>query len=103
MEDITPTRVLPPSFEEKTLDRALDAIAAAIGAENVSRNNSYGCLDGPQGQKYYGDYWPMGESDEHTPSAAIRPVSVEEIQAVLKIANQYELPLWTVSRGKNLG
>jgi UDP-N-acetylenolpyruvoylglucosamine reductase len=31
------------------------------------------------------------------------PRNIEEIKAVLKIANDYKIPLWTFSRGKNLG
>jgi len=36
------------------------------------------------------------------PSGAVAPASVEEVQAVLKVANKYKLPLWTVSTGKNM-
>jgi 4-cresol dehydrogenase (hydroxylating) len=35
-----------------------------------------------------------------TPSAAL-PASVDEIQAVLRIATEYRIPLWTVSTGRN--
>lgn len=31
------------------------------------------------------------------------PKSIEEIQGVLQIANEYKIPVWTFSRGKNLG
>lgn len=33
----------------------------------------------------------------------LSPSSVPELQAVLKIANKYVIPVWTISRGKNLG
>ena len=39
----------------------------------------------------------------HHPAGAIAPTSVEEVQAAVRIANQYRLPLWPISRGKNLG
>jgi 4-cresol dehydrogenase (hydroxylating) len=32
-----------------------------------------------------------------------RPRRVEEVQAIIRIANQHKTPLWPVSRGKNLG
>lgn len=38
-----------------------------------------------------------------TPSAVIAPASVEEVQAVVRIANEHGLKLWPISRGKNLG
>lgn len=31
------------------------------------------------------------------------PSSVEELQAALKVVNEFKIPVWTVSRGKNLG
>ncbi|KAG4282233.1 hypothetical protein FPRO04_13354 [Fusarium proliferatum] len=31
------------------------------------------------------------------------PASVEEVRAILHVANQFNIPLWTFSRGKNLG
>lgn len=31
------------------------------------------------------------------------PASMDELRRVLGIANKYALPLWTISRGKNLG
>ncbi|MCB9757201.1 MAG: FAD-binding oxidoreductase [Candidatus Omnitrophica bacterium] len=36
-------------------------------------------------------------------SAFVWPKSVEEIQAILKVANQQKLAIWTCSRGKNWG
>jgi hypothetical protein len=37
------------------------------------------------------------------PSAAVRPKNVEELRGVLKISNEFGIPVWTFSRGKNLG
>lgn len=31
------------------------------------------------------------------------PASTEELQKVLEVANKFAIPLWTFSRGKNLG
>lgn len=31
------------------------------------------------------------------------PGSVDDLRAALKIANEYKIPVWVVSRGKNLG
>lgn len=33
----------------------------------------------------------------------ISPSSVEQLQAALKIVNEFKTPIWTISRGKNLG
>lgn len=97
-------RVLPPSFDEAMFDEAMDALAAVVGSDNVSRDSSHGSLEGPAGELYYGDVWPLGEgSADHTPSGAVRPKLVEEVQEIVKVASRYKLPLWTISRGKNLG
>ena len=45
----------------------------------------------------------LEEQNNTTASAALQPKSVEEIQGVLKIANKHKIPLWTISRGRNLG
>ncbi|KAK3953468.1 hypothetical protein QBC32DRAFT_118812 [Pseudoneurospora amorphoporcata] len=96
-------RVLPPSFDINTFDKVMDAMATIVGSDNVSRDSFHGNLGGPGGELFYGDIWPMGDTTDHTPSGAIRPKSVDEVQEIVKVANRYKLPLWTVSRGKNLG
>src|SRR4051812_24231892 len=95
----TKERVLPDCFDAKAFDEAMDAMATIVGGSNISRTNAHGNLEGPAGELFYGDVWPMGDDTDHTPSGAIRPQTVEEVQAVVKIATQYKLPLWTVSRG----
>ena len=97
-----PNRVLPPGFSEQAFDEALDTISKVVGSENVSRDASNGNLPGPSGEVIYGDVWPMSEV-ARTPSGAIRPATTEEVQKVVKAAAEYGLPLWTISRGKNLG
>ncbi|MFY9690950.1 MAG: FAD-binding oxidoreductase [Candidatus Acidiferrales bacterium] len=90
-------RVLPPGVSGDAFERALGAFARAIGDEWVVRDGE------PLAE--YRDPFAFASSDarEFAPSAGLRPVSVEEIQAIVKIANEYKIPLWTVSRGKNLG
>src|SRR5271169_4814520 len=45
----------------------------------------------------------LGEPEERIASAAVAPTSVEQIQQIVRIANQYKVPLYTVSTGRNLG
>ena len=35
--------------------------------------------------------------------AGVAPASVEEVQAIVRLANEHKTPLWPVARGKNLG
>jgi (+)-pinoresinol hydroxylase len=48
----------------------------------------------------YSPYW--GEPEERLASAAVAPASLEEVQAVVRIANQHRIPLYAISTGRNL-
>ncbi len=37
------------------------------------------------------------------PSAVVQPAGVEEVQAVLRVANAHKVPVWTSSQGRNNG
>ncbi|CAI4212772.1 unnamed protein product [Parascedosporium putredinis] len=78
-----------------------DDVSAIIGDANISRDSLSGALVGPEGQTSYDDPYCVGT--DHQPSGAVRPQTVEEVQEVIRIANKHRVPLWTVSRGKNLG
>jgi 4-cresol dehydrogenase (hydroxylating) len=44
-----------------------------------------------------------GEEDERRASAAVAPNSVEQVQAVMRIADRYHVPMYPISTGRNLG
>ncbi|MDE1184655.1 FAD-binding oxidoreductase [Paraburkholderia sp.] len=89
-------RTLPPNLSEARFDQALDAWRAIVGAAQV--------LSSPDALDGYRDPFAFASQPEFAvtdASAAIRPASVDEIRAVLRVANQYRIPLWTVSTGRN--
>jgi 4-cresol dehydrogenase (hydroxylating) len=90
-----------PTPSAQALSRFLDDAARAIGEENVSRTPEHGAPKGLQNRDSYGD--PFSTSSRRKPSGAVRPSCVEEVQEILKLANRHKVPLWTISRGKNLG
>ncbi|EOH9348918.1 FAD-binding protein [Campylobacter coli] len=49
----------------------------------------------------YSPQWD--DDDEPIPSLALAPKNVEEVQAIVKIANEFKIPLFPISTGKNLG
>jgi 4-cresol dehydrogenase (hydroxylating) len=51
----------------------------------------------------YHDPFHFGNLEDHAPSGVVSPATVEEVQAILRIAGEERVPLWTVSQGKNLG
>ncbi|KAI1076178.1 putative vanilly-alcohol oxidase [Whalleya microplaca] len=88
--------VLPPGISQEEFALALEQIAAVLGRDSVFVGEDL---------KEYVDPYEIPEADQqrHVPSAALCPSSVLEIQAVLKVLNGYKIPVWTFSRGKNLG
>ena len=77
-----------------TLDAAIRAMSAELGAEHV--------LTDVDGMADHGDpFAPPG--DWYRPGAVVLPGSVEEVQAVLRIANAHGTPVWTSSQGRNKG
>ncbi|KAJ5554710.1 D-lactate dehydrogenase [Penicillium frequentans] len=73
--------------------------------EFVSALGSDGVVIGEALSDYVDPYelYEDKDSERKVASAAVLPQSVEELQSILKIANKYAIPLWTFSRGKNLG
>ena len=89
--------ILPPGFDEPAFQAVLTQLRKAVGAENVYAS--------PEDIALYKDaYSPLwGEPEERVASAAVAPANVEEVQAVVRIANAAGLPLYPISTGKNLG
>lgn len=78
-----------------------DDAAKLLGEANISGDASSGAVPHHTGATRYGD--AFSTAPIHRPSGAVRPSNVEEVQAVVRLANLHNVPLWTVSRGKNLG
>ena len=53
---------------------------------------------------YRDDYSPYAGTDKDiAPAAAVAPQNTVEVQRVIRVCNDYGIPFWTVSTGKNLG
>jgi 4-cresol dehydrogenase (hydroxylating) len=86
-------RVLPPGFSESEFERAVEAFVACVGADAV--------VTSAEELAEYRDPFAFGDPDEFVPSLVVMPASVEEVQAVVRAANELRVPLWTVSTGMN--
>jgi 4-cresol dehydrogenase (hydroxylating) len=73
---------------------AFRAFAAAIGKDWV--------MTSEDDQLAYSDHFAADEGT-HRPAGAISPANAEQVREVVRIANQYKVPLWPISRGKNFG
>ncbi|KAI0403219.1 glycolate oxidase [Xylaria palmicola] len=88
--------VLPPGVSQDDFSKAIEQIVGVVGKDAVFTGADL---------KYYVDPYdiPEAEGARSTPSAAVCPSSVEELQGILKVVNEYKIAVWTFSRGKNFG
>ena len=86
---------LPPRVPAARFQQALKAYEGVVGRGWV--------LAGDEDRDAYSDIYAPGPEAEWPASAAVAPGSVEEVQAIVRLANEYRTPLWPVSRGRNLG
>ncbi|BAK67457.1 FAD linked oxidase-like protein [Sphingobium sp. SYK-6] len=70
------------------------SFAAVVGAQNLFFD--------AQDQESYADAFAV-DDNLHRPAGAIAPDTVEQIQAIVRIAAEHRIALWPISRGKNLG
>ncbi|MEY2855194.1 MAG: hypothetical protein RL030_2326 [Pseudomonadota bacterium] len=87
--------ILPPGVSAAQFDLALAGFASVIGKEWV--------LATDEDRGTYVDAYAADEGTRHAPSGAVSPADVAQIQGLLKVANQFRIPLWPISRGKNFG
>jgi (+)-pinoresinol hydroxylase len=88
---------VPPGVSSGDFAEAIRQFEDAVGKEWVFTSDEDVALY----RDAYSPFW--GEEDELVASAAVAPDSVEQVQKVVKIANAYKIPIYTVSTGKNLG
>jgi 4-cresol dehydrogenase (hydroxylating) len=86
---------LPPRVGPQQFGTALKAFVGVVGQEWVMATDA--------DRDAYSDAYAPGSNEEWPASAAVAPSSVEEVQAIVRLANEHKTPLWPVARGKNLG
>ncbi|EEU35730.1 uncharacterized protein NECHADRAFT_82171 [Fusarium vanettenii 77-13-4] len=96
-----PTAKPTTKLSALTITTFFSRAATIVGDENVSRDPTWGAPEGLRGEHSYGDPFPL--DGPHIPIGAARPGTVDQVRGLVKLANELKVPLWTVSRGKNLG
>ena len=79
--------------DDSVVERAVEAFVEALGADAV--------LTSEDELREYRDPYDYKGSDQYTASAVVMPRSVEDVQAVVRIANELGVPLWTFGQGRN--
>jgi len=88
---------VPPGVAAKDFSDAIKQWQEAVGPDWVFTSDE----DVDLYRDSYSPFWH--EEQDPIPSAAVAPHTVEQVQSVVRVANEYEIPLWTISTGKNLG
>lgn len=89
--------ILPPGVSQRRFAAALREFEQIVGKEWVfSSDEDLGTY-----RDAYSPYWD--EKIDRIPPVALCPANVEQVRAILKVANSFGVPLWPVSTGKNLG
>ncbi len=84
-------------MSERDFERALSRFAAEVGSDWVFTDDEDIAL-------YRDAYSPLwGQPEERVASAAVAPASAEEVQGVMRVANELGVPVYPISTGKNLG
>src|SRR5271155_398561 len=87
----------PPGVSSSDFAAATNHFEKAVGAQWVFTQDEDVDL-------YKDAFSPfLGEPEERVASAAVAPDGVEQVQQIVKIANQYKVPLYPISTGRNLG
>jgi 4-cresol dehydrogenase (hydroxylating) len=89
------TRTLPPGVTEQDFDTALARFREVVGDKWV--------LSLEHELLSFRDPYPVGADAAGIPSAVISPETTEQVQQIVRIANEFKIPLSPVSTGKNNG
>ncbi|MEJ0008694.1 MAG: FAD-binding oxidoreductase [Steroidobacteraceae bacterium] len=87
---------IPPNVSSTDFNAALAAWRNSVGTEWVFTSDEDVALY----RDAYSPYW--GEPEERVACAAVAPATLEEVQAVVRAANQHRIPLYPISTGRNL-
>jgi len=87
--------VLPPGVSADNFAAAIREFEAAIGKEWVMTSD--------EDLVPYRDHFSYikDQPNELVPSAAVGPDTTEQVQAIVRTANKYKIPLYAISTGKN--
>lgn len=88
MTDTAPTR---PTLTDIVLERLSAAVAPGA------------LITEPAAVDEFKDPYYIPDDDTFTASAVIEPVTTEQVQEVMRIANEFGVPVWPHSQGRNYG
>lgn len=96
---------LPLKVTLEAFDAFIGGVIALVGADNVDIITSNENLDDGSYQKptYAHDPHHVLKQDYFLASAVVSPRNVSDVQAIVQAANEFSVPLWPISIGRNSG
>lgn len=96
---------LPPGTSSEDFQAYIKKAIEIVGKENVTVINDN---DDLTKEKYTDpakehDMFHVFDKDYFVASAVIAPRKVSEVQAIMKLCNEYGIPVWPFSVGRNVG
>ncbi|KAK3367745.1 FAD binding domain-containing protein [Podospora didyma] len=96
----TPTlEIVPPGLDAATWAGVVAEFQVILGENGVLTSHEHRV----RYHDPYAEHQDEKEQEKRGSSATLFPITVEHVQAVLRICNTHKIPIWTISQGKNLG
>jgi hypothetical protein len=96
---------LPPGTSSEEFKEYIQKAVAIVGEENVTvikHKDELTKEDYTDPSKAH-DMFHVFDKDYFVASAVIAPRKVTEVQAIMKLCNEYGIPVWPFSVGRNVG
>lgn len=97
--------VLPPNTDAEKFRDYIYRASKIVGEKNVtiisksSELDRYDYLDPAKAS----DMFYLCDKDYFVCSAVVAPTGVDDVQALTRLANEFDIPIWPFSVGRNLG
>jgi FAD/FMN-containing dehydrogenase len=97
--------VLPPGVEQAKFDAFIEKVTSVVGPENVNVVAGSDDLDKTEylDPSKVHDTFNLFDADYFVSSAVVCPRKVTEVQDLMRLANEFAIPVWPFSIGRNVG
>ncbi|CUM49442.1 uncharacterized protein AC631_05789 [Debaryomyces fabryi] len=96
--------VLPPGINRSGFNIAIEQLKGLVGNENVELNDQERLEDGWYNEHpNTHDSFHLLDENDLVSSGAVYPGSTEDVQSIVKWANRWKIPLYSISMGRNFG
>ncbi|EXJ73483.1 vanillyl-alcohol oxidase [Cladophialophora psammophila CBS 110553] len=97
--------VLPPGISSHTFKDFIVRVTDIVGEHdvNVIKDAQQLGKDSYLDPSKVHDMFYIADEDYFVSSAVVAPRNVQDVQAIVRLANEFEVPLWPFSIGRNVG